>query len=105
MFLVVSFDFGGSSNVALHACTTDEEAAKALYDCLVTKYAPANAKAAAEDNGCARLVELVRVDGNNFLSDKGYVLFWGSKHDKLVCVNNNNDTNDGAHACGTLAYT
>lgn len=84
-YLVVSFDFGNSSNVNVHICTVEEARARALYDSLVTKYQEYNAKHAKD--GARMLVELVHLDET---LDTAYTLFWGNAVTGALCVAGNN---------------
>ena len=91
MFVVVSFDFGGSSSVALHACTEDRTAAEALYEELAASRADYNRRHRAE--GMARLVELLEVP-DGYASRDGAVLFWsgggGSRPCGVAVLRSNN---------------
>lgn len=88
MHLVISFDFGLNSNVALHAATQDYEQAKGVYERLVEQRRAFNAE--HMEHGAARLVELISIPSNEYLSDTGHVMFWGGA-DKNVIVQNNNE--------------
>ena len=61
MFLVLSFDFGGSSNVSLHAATEDEAAAEAVYGRLTAT---------------GMLVEMLETGVPEFALERGVSLFW-----------------------------
>lgn len=63
MYLVISFDFQGQSNVTLHCMTPHLTAASQIYDTLY-------------DNHPSVLTELIEVD--EFVSLSGYILYWGS---------------------------
>lgn len=108
MFLVASFDFGGSSDVALHACTADEGAAAAVYERLARAWAAHNARCYKAAEGAARLVELLRVDGGGFASDAGHTLFWGgggaAAPGVTVLRTNNGSWDEGGDGelCGTI---
>jgi hypothetical protein len=73
-FLVVSFDFGGTSNVTLHACTTNKEAAEAVYDKLAASFLSYNKD--NKEHGASRLVDLLYVS-DDYVSDLGHTFYWG----------------------------
>ena len=87
-FIVVGFDFGGSLSVCLHACTSDEQGARAVYARLAEKYGPYNQKHGAQ--GSAQLIELVRVEPGFC---KEHTFFWGNGDVKGVTVL---ETNNGS---------
>lgn len=81
-YVVVSFDFGGSSDVRIHALTDDIENAKKVHSQL-----DANSPAARE--GYQRLIQVVRLPGE-YVSREGHCLFWGRSNDEAVTVECNN---------------
>lgn len=78
MYIVVSFDFGGSSNVALHCCTSDIVMAEALYEKIAQSYVEYNSARDRDDDAAMRLVELVEVQ-DGFSSEEGLTLYWGNQ--------------------------
>lgn len=59
MFVVLSFDFGGGSNVRLHACTDDETRARTTYLAVKSKWDEYNRRFAQTGMQC--LVQMIRV--------------------------------------------
>lgn len=72
MYAVVSFDFLGSSNVAVHALLTDEARARQVFQRVCDA-----AQRLKQPN--KPLVDLLRVDGDELESDEGVLLFWGDE--------------------------
>ena len=71
IYVVTSFDFGGSSNVKIHAATADAALAQSVY---------ASVAAGAVDDGAHKmLVELTPVpEDTPLLGADALTLFWGS---------------------------
>ncbi len=89
MYVVISFDFGGSNDVVLHALTSDIDGAERVYHVLASK--PAFTSPDVHDVNCPfhSLVELVELP-DTFLSVSGIGLFWGREHpDAKVLFSNN----------------
>ncbi len=69
VYVVVSFDFGGSSDVKVHVATTRLELAQGVYDSVCPP----------DSEGPKRLVELVHVPADTpLLGRDALTLFWGS---------------------------
>ena len=77
IYVVTSFDFGGSSNVKLHVATADANLAQEVYASVLDA---CNLKNAAYTGGGARmLVELTQIqEDTKLLGDDAHTLFWGS---------------------------
>jgi hypothetical protein len=71
MFAVVSFDWFGSSEVRMHALVQDEARARSIFDALCKRHEAYNRRHVVED-GCQKLVDLLRVDD-------GALLYWGGR--------------------------
>lgn len=87
IFVVISFDFGGSSDVTLHACTTSYDNAIDVYEKLSSKYESYNLK--MSEDGAAKLVELLEVP-DGFCSEKGHILYWGDEITNVKILKTNN---------------
>lgn len=74
MYLVVSLDFGGNTDVAIHCCTVDGLKAFKTYDLVCERYENYNKE--FEENGLKKLVELMKLP-DEFESIDGVVAFWG----------------------------
>ena len=74
MYLVQSFDFGGSSDVAVHALTSVMEDAERAYAAVLARHAAYNAKSPV--TGAKRLVERVEVP-EGYSCVEGFKLYWG----------------------------
>lgn len=88
MFVVVSFDFGGSSSVAVHAVTSEEGPALEVWTAIAGKARPT-----IPDEGAKLLVELWDFE-DGFVSEVGAGLFWGRPHKgaRMVRTNNSADS-------------
>lgn len=67
------FDFGGQSDVTLHACTTNKDAAEAIFSKLDAAFKPYNKKVVKE--GAAKLVDLIHVP-DDYVSEEGHTFYW-----------------------------
>ena len=84
-YLVTSFDFGGESNVNVHAITDDMATAESVYSSVLQACDAENAK--YQNSACKMLAELTRVPTNvSLLGPNAVTLFWGQNSIK----NNNN---------------
>ena len=88
MFVLVSFDYGDSESVTLHAVTTDGDHAQELYERLAKREAE-RWPAPREEGPWHKLVELLEVQ-NDFASVNGAPLFWGASHPDVRVVRSNN---------------
>ena len=85
VFLVVSFDFCGDSNVALHILTVNQEEADTMYEHLYKKYDKVNTKYG--DTGYQHMVELVQVSlGFGADMNLTHTFFWGNEINENVVV-------------------
>jgi hypothetical protein len=82
MYIVISFDFAGSSNVTLHAMTNDESVAHQVYEDQAAKPdSQIRSPSDLEHQDFHRLVELVEIDPEIFTSmDSTYTFFWENIH-------------------------
>jgi len=80
IYVVTSFDFGGSSNVKLHVATADASLAQEVYESVLEA---CNLKNKAYTDGAARaLVELTQIqEDTKLLGDDAHTLFWGGGGD------------------------
>ena len=75
MYVVTSFDFGGSSNVKLHVATADANLAQEVYASVLDA---CNLKNAAYTGGARMLVELTHIPADTkLLGADARTLFWG----------------------------
>jgi len=75
MYVVTSFDFGGSSNVKLHVATADANLAQEVYASVLDA---CNLKNAAYTGGARMLVELTQIPADTkLLGADAITLFWG----------------------------
>lgn len=88
MYMVVSFDFGGSSEVRLHCCHADAGTANAVYERVAAAAAAYNARIGTSA-GAGVLVELLRTPAAGFI-DEPRVLFWGRPSPNVVTIRCNN---------------
>lgn len=81
-YAVVSFDFGGNSDVNMHFCGRTHEAADGMYEKVCARVRPYNDRYGGP-GGAEVLVELVALEENdghgNFASETGATLFWSRK--------------------------
>ena len=85
MYVVTSFDFGGSSNVKLHVATADANLAQEVYASVLDA---CNLKNAAYTGGARMLVELTQIPADTkLLGADAITLFWGGD-----AQNNNQST-------------
>lgn len=76
MYIVLSFDFGGNSDVRVHCVTVDGLKATDVYNNVCKDVIEYNEK--NEKNNVKKLVELMRFpDDDNVLCTRGVVAFWG----------------------------
>ena len=86
--VVTSFDFGGTSNVKLHAVTDDPDLAQEVYASVL---AVCNQNNSNTDPATRMMVELTHVPKDTrLLGADALTLFWGSGSRQ-----NNNDDNNG----------
>lgn len=89
MYLVLSFDYGGESNVNIDAITTNLEQAKIKYEKIVSEYTDYNVK--AKEQGCMFIVNLIEITKE--FTDKSIPLFFNELfHEdgyRLLKTNNN----------------
>ena len=86
LYVVVSMDFGGSSDVKLHYLGISIEAARSAF-----KHIEDEASVTADEyNGCKLLVNLLEID-DSVDSHKGFTLFWPYYEVKGVKVLNTNN--------------
>ena len=86
MYLVISFDFGGSSDVRIHALTHDLYKADSVYIKLhgLPPYQP------RYDGDCLyTLLELIEIP-EDFLDEHGTCLYWGPKNEHVITLKTNN---------------
>ena len=85
MYVVTSFDFGGSSNVKLHVATADANLAQEVYASVLDA---CNLKNAAYTGAARMLVELTHIPADTkLLGADARTLFWGGD-----AQNNNQST-------------
>lgn len=77
MFLVVSFDFGGTSAVKIHCATPSENVGRSMFAAMSDRHRDENEKRLASGAG-SLLIDLVEVP-NEYSSSDGHTLFWGSE--------------------------
>ena len=85
MYVVTSFDFGGTSNVKLHAVTADEALAQEVYASVLNSCNLINSTA---NHGAARaLVELTQIPADTkLLGADARTLFWGGDAQNNNCA-------------------
>jgi hypothetical protein len=76
IYVLVSFDYGGSSSVCLRAVTSSYEDASGAFQRLEAQFKEYNPRS----EGDGMMVELLEVDGD-FVDDGGFNLFWESRVD------------------------
>lgn len=74
MFLVLSFDFGGSSDVRVHGLTSDDRKAQIAYDSVCRQFEAYNEK--HKDDGLRKLVDMIAMP-DDFVWEEGFTAFWG----------------------------
>lgn len=77
MYIILSFDFGGSYDVVLHCMSVDGLKAQRIYNILVDKYK--NYNHTFENQGVKRLIEFLKVP-DDFEWEEGMTFFWGSTY-------------------------
>lgn len=87
MFLVVSFDFGGTSAVKIHCATSSEPVGRSMFAAMTDRHRDENAKREASGAG-SLLIELVEVP-DEYSSSDGHMLFWGSEKVAKTIMSNN----------------
>ena len=88
MYVVTSFDFGGSSNVKLHVATADANLAQEVYASVLDACNLKNTAYASADGAARALVELTQVPADTkLLGADARTLFWGGD-----AQNNNQST-------------
>lgn len=74
MYVVLSFDFGGNSDVRLHCVSVDGLKAQRMYDSVCAQYHDYNEK--YEKGGVRKLVDLIKVP-DELEWEEGVLAFWG----------------------------
>lgn len=85
-YVLVSFDFGGTSAVKVHCVTKSEAIGRSMYATVADRHKDANAKRQSTESGSV-LVELVELP-DDFSSSDGHILFWGPDKPKTILTNN-----------------
>ena len=98
MYIVVSYDFGGSSSVMLHSITADLLDATAVYERIASSVSDYNRRYAHE--GLIHMVELVSVP-SGFSDDRGFQLFWSRTEDDALTGISVLRTNNGRTTRGS----
>jgi hypothetical protein len=91
MFLVISFDFGGSSNVCIHCLTSNITIAQNMYERVIESVNLENE--CNYDSTSKHLVELAEID-DEYLNEKGFIMFWNweNNSDKPINILRSNNT-------------
>lgn len=76
MFIVVSFDFGGTSIQCIHCLSNSYDKAFQIYKNLTETLDLHN-----PDKGYGHIVELLEIS-ENYENTKGYILYWPSEENK-----------------------
>jgi len=85
MYVVTSFDFGGTSNVKLHVATADAKLAQEVYTSVLDACNLHNAAYASAGGAARMLVELTQIpEDTKLLGADARTLFWSD-------VQNNNE--------------
>ncbi len=93
MYVVTSFDFGGTSNVKLHAVTDDEDLAQDVYASVLAACDESN-RNTNHHPATMMMVELTRVPKNaRLLGADALTLFWGGSDSTQNNNNNHNNNN------------
>ena len=98
MYIVVSYDFGGSSSVTLHSVTTDLLDATAVYERVASAVSDYNRRYVHE--GLIHIVELVSVP-SGFSDARGFQLFWSRADDDALTGVSVLRTNNGRTTRGS----
>ena len=85
-YILVSFDFGGTSAVKVHCVTSSEAVGRSMFAAMADRYVPENETRAASGAG-KLLLELLEVP-DEYSSSDGTTLFWGAGEPKSVLNNN-----------------
>lgn len=87
VYIVSSYDFGGSSDINIHIITNSLQKAREVYNIVLVEANKINEKN-KEVSGTKYLVELTEVPSEQeFIESKAIKLFWG----KHAIMNNNNN--------------
>lgn len=76
MFIVVSFDFGGTSNQCIHCLNNNYDKAFQIYKNLIETL-----DIHKSDKGCGHIVELLEIS-ESYENTKGYCFYWPSEENK-----------------------
>lgn len=87
MYIVMSYDFGGTATVKIHCTTASLEIARARYTTLADTHRIQNMNRIAANAG-STLIELAEVP-DDFDSDAGHTLFWGEDSAVQTIMSNN----------------
>jgi len=74
MYVVLSFDFGGNSDVRLHCVSVDGLKAQRIYDSVCEQYRDYNEK--YNKHSVRKLVDLIKVP-DELEWEEGVLAFWG----------------------------
>lgn len=75
MYVVVSFDFGGTNEQKIYCMNNDYTTSHNIYDNLVKTLDLHDS-----DKGCGCIVEMLEIP-DNYVNDKGYRFYWADKTD------------------------
>lgn len=85
VFIVSSYDFGGSSNVNLHIITNDLQKAREVYNKVLKDLDKIN-QSYEEGSGARYLVEITELaEEKEFVGSESITLYWGQH-----AITNNN---------------
>jgi hypothetical protein len=87
MFIVVSLDFGGNTDVGIHCCTNDQSKAFLMYEFLCAKHKEYNNK--YDKDGVKVLVDLLQLP-DELCSLDGAIAFWGKLPSDVKRLASNN---------------
>ena len=86
-YMVVSFDFGGTSAVKVHCVTKTEAVGRTVY-AAVSDSVKASNTARGESEAGGVLVDLFHVP-DGYSSVEGHTLFWGNDNAPKTILSNN----------------
>jgi hypothetical protein len=89
MYVLVSFDFGGSDNVAIHAVTGDRAAAERMWHVVSSKPRARPPPSYAQCAPYHVLVELWEFP-DGYASEAGCGIFWGLRDEGATMLLTNN---------------
>lgn len=76
MYLIISFNFSGESDVRIHFCTNDLQRATEAYNRIVSEHQE-------------KLVELCNIP-EYYCNMRGRTLFWNNQDDRVETIMTNN---------------